>query len=137
MGLGWKGVKVGVQSVGRFRRNRLRLIRSPIADFGEVRPHFKLFLGRCSVSNEFREDFLVRREATGLALAVDAVTVDLDIEDAASARDQRGVVSEFLLDRGRQTGGLWFVVSLHTEGDLDLHDGFQQKRVERISAGMR
>ena len=79
----------------------------------------------------------MRRKPAGLALAVDAVTIDLDIEDAASARNQRHVEAEFLLDRGRQTGGLWFVVSLHAEGDPDLHDGFRWKMVTMIRERIR
>jgi len=55
-------------------------------------------------------------------LAVDAATIDHDVEDAASAGDQRRVDIELLLDRGRQTGGLRFVVSLHAVGDADFHD---------------
>ena len=74
----------------------------------------------------------MRREAAGLTLAVDAMTVELDIEDATSAGNQRRVEAEFLLDRGRQTGGLWFVVSLHAEGDAKFHESFRWKMATMI-----
>ena len=58
-------------------------------------------------------------------LAVDQLAIGDDIEDASSAGDERRLDAESLLDRGRQTGGLRFVVSLHAVGDADFHESLR------------
>ena len=73
------------------------------------------------------QNFGMRRESAGLVLAVDATTIGLDIENAASAGDQRCVEAKLFLDRGRQTGGLWLVVSLHAKRDADFHELLHQR----------
>ena len=67
------------------------------------------------------EDLLVRREAVGLVLGVDAGAVEDDVEDAAVPALQASGDAEFLLDGGLQTGGLWVVVSFGAVGDLNVH----------------
>ena len=74
----------------------------------------------------------MRWKTAGLLLAVDAAAIDHDVEDAASASDQRRVDAELLFDRGRQTGGLWFVVSLHAVGDADLHKALRNENCEAL-----
>jgi hypothetical protein len=54
-------------------------------------------------------------------LAVDLLAVDGDVEDPAAPFDQLGFDVVLLLDSGRQTGGLWQVVSGAAVLDRDLH----------------
>ena len=60
-------------------------------------------------------------EAARLVLRVDELSVDDDVEDATVALDQLRIDIHRLLDLGRQTGGLWKVVSAHAVLDRDLH----------------
>ena len=71
-------------------------------------------------------------KAAGLLFAIDAAAIGHDVEDAASAGDQRRVDVELLFDRGRQTGGLRFVVSLHAVGDADLHGALRNENGEAL-----
>lgn len=77
--------------------------------------------------SELRQHFVVCRKATGLVLAVDQLPVGDDLEDAASTGNQCRLDTESLLNRGRQTGGLWFVVSRHAVGDANVHERFRLK----------
>ena len=61
------------------------------------------------------------RESPGFVLAVNQFPIDLYVEDAPGPLNQFGLDAVLLLDRGRQTGGLRQVVSLHTVFDADLH----------------
>ena len=63
------------------------------------------------------------REAAGLALGVDPVSIDLDVEDPAIALDELGLDAELVFQRGRQTGGLGQVVSACAVGDGRSHTG--------------
>ena len=54
-------------------------------------------------------------------LAVDELSIDFNIEDAAFPLNEFGIKSLRTFDRGRQTGGLGRVVSHHAIGDFDLH----------------
>ena len=58
------------------------------------------------------ENLYVLRETAGFVLTVDLVSVDDDIKNATTPLDQLGINIQLFLDRGRQTGGLRFVVSL-------------------------
>jgi hypothetical protein len=76
-------------------------------------PHLEL--------RQHREDLGVLREPPCIVLREDLPAVDDDVEDAAAPLDELGRDARLLLDRGRQTGGLRLVVSLHAVGDRDLH----------------
>jgi hypothetical protein len=68
----------------------------------------KLFrLRRLGSRLDLIEYFLVVGEAANVVLAPDLLAVHVDVEDAARALDQLGINAELLLDRSRQTGGLW------------------------------
>ncbi len=54
-------------------------------------------------------------------LRVDQLTVYPYIEDPPSSLDELRIDPGFLLDRGRQTGGLGKVVSLDAVLDADVH----------------
>ena len=56
-----------------------------------------------------------------LVLREDRLALDHDVEHAALAGDNLGVHSELTLDRRRQTGGVWAVVSTNAIGDGDVH----------------
>ena len=56
-------------------------------------------------------------ESVGVELAVNQFAVDMHIEDSAFAGDEFGVDVFRIFDCGRQTGGLWLVVSLHAVFD--------------------
>ena len=68
------------------------------------------------------DDLLGLREAVFRALGEDELVVGDDVELTAGARDDVGVDAERLRDRGRQTGGLWQVVSNFAVADRHLHD---------------
>ena len=56
-----------------------------------------------------------------LVLRENLLPVDDNVEDAAVAGDDLGLQPELTLNRGRQTGGLWLVVSTDAIGDGDVH----------------
>ena len=56
-----------------------------------------------------------------LVLREDLLPVGDDVEDAAVAGNDLGLQPELTLDRGRQTGGLWPVVSTDAIRDGDVH----------------
>ena len=66
-------------------------------------------------------DLGMLRKAMRLVLREDLLSVDLDVEDAALAGDDLGLQPELALNRGRQTGGLWPIVSTNAIGDGDVH----------------
>jgi hypothetical protein len=70
-------------------------------------------------------------------LGKDELSVHLDIENATPAGDQlrRDVVA--LLDPGRQTGSLRFVVSTRAIRDSDDHSGLQISIIVHSTAGNR
>jgi hypothetical protein len=61
------------------------------------------------------------REAPRLMLAVDQVPVDTDVEDTPATLDELALNVKLILDRGRQTGSLGLIVSLHTVFNRDSH----------------
>ena len=67
------------------------------------------------------DDLRMRGKAMRLVLREDFLSVDDDVEHAAVARDDLGLQPELTLNRGRQTGGLWLVVSTDAIGDGDVH----------------
>ena len=67
------------------------------------------------------QNFFVGRELSGLVLAVNAVSVDDHVEDAAATRYQFALDVGGTLDRRRQTDGSRRVVSLVAVGDANLH----------------
>jgi len=68
------------------------------------------------------QDLIIFRESAALCLAAEDVgAVGKDVEHPARTGDQARLVAEGLLDRGRQTGGPWLVVSLRAVGDGDVH----------------
>ncbi len=67
------------------------------------------------------QDLFFGRKPVRIELAVDDLAVNFDVENAASACDQCGIDPFGFFDCGRQTGGLWRVVSLHAVGDGNLH----------------
>lgn len=56
-----------------------------------------------------------------LVLRENLLSVDGDVEHAAVARDDDGLQPELALNRGRQTGGLWTIVSADAIRDGDVH----------------
>ncbi len=70
---------------------------------------------------DLREDLLVLGEAIRRLVRVDGLAVDVDLEDAAHALDERGGDAVLALDGGLQTGGLGEVVSLAAVLDRDVH----------------
>jgi hypothetical protein len=70
-------------------------------------------------------------------LGEDELSVHLDIENATPAGDQlrRDVVA--LLDPGRQTGSLRFVVSTRAVRDSDDHSGLQISIIVHSTGGNR
>ena len=70
------------------------------------------------------DHLLLVGELAGLELGVEQLAVDGDLEAAAAGRDELEVVDLLLVSvqqLGRQTDGLWLVVSHRTVLDLDVH----------------
>jgi hypothetical protein len=67
------------------------------------------------------ENLLVRGEAIGLVLRVDALAVEGHVEHPTVPALEASGDAELLLDGGLQTGGLGVVVSFRAVGDLDVH----------------
>jgi hypothetical protein len=67
--------------------------------------------GRLDPCRDQGLDLARRGEASGLLLREDELAVQLDVEDAASALDQRGAEPEPLLQLVRQTGGAGEIIS--------------------------
>ena len=61
-------------------------------------------------------------------LAEHHLVTGLDVENSAATLDQLCVDPEFILDRGRQTGGLRKVVSLRAVRDAHFHERSPTKR---------
>lgn len=55
-------------------------------------------------------------------LAVDQLSVNFDIKNAAFTFNKPGIGAGFAFDCGRQTGGLRCVVSHDTVSDCDVHE---------------
>jgi hypothetical protein len=67
------------------------------------------------------DDLVIGWKAALVVLGEDDLAVDADVEDAAIAAGQLRVDAQLALDRGRQTGGPWEVVSARAVGDRQLH----------------
>jgi hypothetical protein len=67
-------------------------------------------------------------------LGEDPLPVRHDVEDAVVALDELRLDAEFLLDRGRQTGGPGQVVSAYAVGDRDLHGRPLEFGLQRVAA---
>lgn len=86
---------------------------------------FRRFLLVYPIHIDGHRDLAISRKRPRLLLAVDRVPLPLDLEDAALADDQFKLDSVLPVSLGqlsRQTGSLWFVVSLPAIGDSKLHD---------------
>jgi hypothetical protein len=70
-------------------------------------------------------DAIDHHHLIGKALATltgkDNIAIDADLKDPFLALDEFAVDTEFLLDRGRQTGGLREVVSLNAVLNRNVH----------------
>jgi hypothetical protein len=79
------------------------------------------------------EDLFVAADvSSGLALGVDPLSVDDDVEHAATSGDQPGLHAELTFDCLRQTGGDGIVVSDLAELDGDVHDSSCLSRSSKI-----
>ena len=67
------------------------------------------------------QHLMVLGETTGHVLGVEKLAVHVNIKDAAMTLDQLAIYPVFVLDFGRQTGGLRLVVSLGAVLDTDVH----------------
>lgn len=67
------------------------------------------------------KNFFIRREAKCFMLAVDQLAIDFHVKNAALAFDKLGINTLGFFNCGRQTGGLWGIVSHHAECDFDTH----------------
>ena len=63
----------------------------------------------------------VLRKAGQFFFAEDQVAVDDNLEDSATTLDEADFHTIFFIQVGRQTGGLWKVVSLNAVLDADIH----------------
>ena len=61
------------------------------------------------------------RKAGQFFFAEDQVAVDDNLEDSATTLDEADFHTIFFIQVGRQTGGLWKVVSLYAVLDADIH----------------
>jgi len=61
--------------------------------------------GRLGPCRDHRLDLALGGETAGLLLREDELAIQLDVEDAAGALDERGAAAEPLLQLVRQTGG--------------------------------
>ena len=68
------------------------------------------------------DDLIGLGEPLFLLLGEDELTVGDDVELATGADEHLGIDAERLRDRGRQTGGLWQIVSNFAVADRHLHD---------------
>jgi hypothetical protein len=75
--------------------------------------------------------------ATRFVLRVHERAIDIHVEDASVARDERGLDAEFLLDRIRQTGGDRVVVSGLAVLDGNAHDIPPSARSVRLEPNER
>ncbi len=73
------------------------------------------------LSVQLLQNLFMRGKPERFLFAVNQLTVQLNIKDAAFALHQINVDLLCLLDRGRQTGGLGCVVSHDTIRDLHFH----------------
>jgi hypothetical protein len=80
-------------------------------------------LGGAGARRDRRLDLALGGKASCLLLREDELAVQLDVEDAAAALDQRGAGPEPLLQLVRQTGGAGQIVSSHAilDGDVFGH----------------
>jgi hypothetical protein len=69
--------------------------------------------GRLGPCRDHRLDLALGGKASGLLLREDELAIQLDVEDAAGALDQRGADAEPPLQLVRQTGGAGQVISGH------------------------
>ena len=73
------------------------------------------------VSTQLTENLLLFGKLSCGVLGVDQTTVYGNIEYPPTSLDQRWLHTGFLFNTGRQTGGPWRVISLHTILDRYLH----------------
>lgn len=72
-------------------------------------------------STELIQDLGIFREAPLVMFRKDEFSVDFDIENPAGTRNEFGLDVMVLLDSGRQTGGLWPIVSTRAVRNSDDH----------------
>jgi hypothetical protein len=73
------------------------------------------------LSAQTLNNFLVFGEATGLIFRKDELPIRNNIKDAVVPLDQLRFDTEFIGDSGRQTGGLWKIVSGYAIGNRNFH----------------
>jgi hypothetical protein len=67
------------------------------------------------------DDLALAREASLFFFREEHAVVGSDDEDAAAAANELAVISQSLLDLGRQTGGPWEIVSDAAVIDSNVH----------------
>jgi hypothetical protein len=77
--------------------------------------------GGAGFTGETLQDLFGLGEAPFLVLRKEELAVHGHVENAASAVDEDGIDSEFLLDGGRETRSPWLIVSNHAILDGDVH----------------
>ena len=78
------------------------------------------------------QNLLLFGELAGGVFRVDQAAVDGDIEDPPTPFNQGWLHTGCLLDRGRQTGGSWCVISLHAVLDRYLHPANLQPLIGQL-----
>jgi hypothetical protein len=63
------------------------------------------------------KNFLVLGETPDLVLREDELSIHNNVKDAVGALDQMRLDAELIGDSGRQTGGLWKIVSGYAIGN--------------------
>lgn len=76
----------------------------------------------------FQHLVVFRKPAILLLAAVDQIAICLDIKDATRPFDQLCLDAERALNRVRQTGGSWLVVSHSAVFDRHMHAGASSAR---------
>lgn len=70
---------------------------------------------------DFVDQLVVVGKLAGLFLAVDQLTIDLDLENTAASLDQLAIHVKFILESVRQTDGFGGIVSLYAVFDRNVH----------------
>ncbi len=85
-----------------------------------------------SLPAERLEDLFGLGKPSQFLLGEDQRPVGDDLEGAVTAFDQFDADTEFLIDAGRQTGGLRPIVSFHAKGNRDLHGSIKVHTAYRV-----
>jgi hypothetical protein len=85
---------------------------------------------------EFLDYLAGVRETARFVFREHQLVIDDDIEDTVAAGDQFGIYSEGIAQFIRQTGGVWFIVSLLAVTNFDLHNTPPGKYVHKAQQYM-